>query len=75
MTVTLGELAPLIQTIESSVLELNAMYRKILMITSNNPDPLRDYQLEKRIPEMTEVFERQAEIIESVADYLQEVTG
>ncbi len=75
MTVTLGELAPLIQTIESSVLELNAIYRKILMITSNNPDPLRDYQLEKRIPEMTEVFARQAEIIESVANHLQEVTG
>lgn len=75
MTVTLGELAPLLQTIESSVLELNAMYRKILMITSNNPDPFRDYQLEKRIPEMTEVFERQAEIIESVADYLKEMTG
>jgi ABC-type glycerol-3-phosphate transport system substrate-binding protein len=75
MTVTLGELAPLLQTIESSVLELNALYRKILMITSNNPDPMRDYQLEKRIPEMTEVFLRQAEIIESVADYLEKVTG
>ena len=75
MTVTLGEIAPLIQTIESSVLELNAIYRKILMITSNNPDPFRDYQLEKRIPEMTEVFARQAEIIESVADYLRDVTG
>ena len=75
MTVTLGEIAPLLQTIESSVLELNAIYRKILMITSNNPDPMRDYQLETRIPEMTEVFARQADIIESVAKYLEEVTG
>lgn len=75
MQVTLGEISPLLQTIQSSVLELNAIYRKILMITSNNPDPFRDYQLETRIPEMTEVFARQAEIIESVADYLVEVTG
>lgn len=75
MTVALGELAPLLKTIESSILELNEMYRKILMITSNNPDPFRDYQLPKRIPDMTEVFAEQAEIIQSVADYLEEVTG
>ncbi|KAF9122978.1 hypothetical protein BGX30_001685 [Mortierella sp. GBA39] len=75
MTVSLGELAPLIQTIESSVLQLNEMYRKILMITSNSPDPYRDYQLEKRIPEMAEVFRKQAETIQSVADYLEQATG
>lgn len=75
MMVSLGEIAPLLQTIESSVLELNEMYRKILMITSNTPDPFRDYQLEKRIPDMVEVFTEQAEIIQSVADYLEEATG
>lgn len=75
MEVSLGEMAPLLRTIESSVLELNEMYRKILMITSNNPDPLRDYQLEKRIPNMVEVFESQAEVIQSVAEYLEKTTG
>ncbi|KGP78848.1 MULTISPECIES: extracellular solute-binding protein [unclassified Paenibacillus] len=75
MTVTLGDIAPLLRTVESSVLELNEMYRKILMITSNKPDPLRDYQLEQRIPEMTEVFKRQAGILRSVADYLEKATG
>ncbi|GIP43493.1 ABC transporter substrate-binding protein [Paenibacillus sp. J45TS6] len=75
MTVSLGEIAPLLRTIESSVLELNEMYRKILMITSNTPDPYRDYQLEKRIPDMIEVFEEQAETISNVADYLEKVTG
>lgn len=33
MTVTLGDIAPMLRTIESSVLELNDMYRKIIMIT------------------------------------------
>lgn len=75
MEVTLGELAPLIRTIESSVLELNAMYRNILMITSNAPDPYRDYQLEKRIPDMVDVFREQAETIQRVADYLERSTG
>lgn len=75
MTVTLGEIAPLLRTIESSVLTLNDMYRKILMITSNNPDPFRDYQLERRIPDMIPVFEEQADTIEAVAEYLEAVTG
>ncbi|WP_223829331.1 extracellular solute-binding protein [Paenibacillus arenilitoris] len=75
MTVSLGEIAPLLRTIESSVLQLNEMYRKILMITSNTPDPYRDYQLEKRIPDMVTVFEEQAETIQSVADYLEKATG
>jgi len=75
MMVSLGEIAPLLRTIESSVLQLNEMYRNILMITSNTPDPLRDYQLEKRIPDMTGVFAEQAETIQSVADYLEKSTG
>ncbi len=75
MMVTLGDIAPLIRTIESSVLQLNELYRKILMITSNTPDPFRDYQLEKRIPGMVQTFEEQSVIIQSVADYLEQSTG
>ncbi|MFC0470755.1 extracellular solute-binding protein [Halalkalibacter kiskunsagensis] len=75
MTVSLGELAPVLRTVESSVLQLNEMYRQILMITSNTPDPYRDYQLERRIPGLIEGFSEQAEIIQSVADYLVEQTG
>ncbi|OAK71383.1 extracellular solute-binding protein [Lederbergia galactosidilytica] len=75
MQVTMGEIAPLLRTIESSVLQLNEMYRQILMITSNSPDPYRDYQLEKRIPNLIDNFAKQAEIIESVAKYMEEMTG
>ncbi|MFC4388773.1 extracellular solute-binding protein [Gracilibacillus marinus] len=75
MMVSLGDIAPLLRTIESSVLELNEMYRKILMITSNTPDPYRDYQLDTRIPDMLDVFTEQAKTIKSVADYLEASTG
>lgn len=75
MMVSLGDIAPLLQTVESSVLQLNEMYRKIMMITSNTPDPYRDYRLEQRIPGMLELFTEQAVIIQSVADYLEEATG
>lgn len=75
LTVTLGDIAPLVRTIQSSVLTLNEMYRNILAITSNNPDKFRDYQLEKRLPEMTKVFREQAETIRSVGEYLEQATG
>ncbi|MBY0013474.1 extracellular solute-binding protein [Paenibacillus typhae] len=75
LTVTLGDLAPLLQTVESSVLQLNEMYRKIMIITSNTPDAYRDYQLVKRIPDMVEVFKTQAGTIRSVAEYLEKSTG
>lgn len=75
LTVTLGDIAPLVRTIQSSVLTLNEMYRNVLAITSNNPDKFRDYQLEKRIPNMTKVFKEQAEIIRSVGEYLEQATG
>lgn len=75
IAVSLGEIAPLLRTVESSVLKLNEMYRKILIITSNTPDPYRDYELEKRIPDMVSVFREQADTIQSVADYLEQTTG
>lgn len=75
LTVSLGDMAPLLRTVESSILQLNEMYRKILMITSNSPDPYRDYQLDKRIPDMLDVFAEQAETLRQVADYLEETTG
>ena len=75
MEVTLGDLAPLLRTVEASVLELNQMYRKILMITGAAPDPYRDYELEKKLPEMTEVFAKQSKTLTEVADQLVELTG
>jgi len=43
---TLGEFAPLIRQVKDSLFNLNAMYRKIVMITGTSPDSYRDYRLE-----------------------------
>lgn len=75
LEVSLGAIAPLIRQVEASVLEINAMYRKILMITGNVPDPYRDYQLDKQIPDMTTVFREQSEILSSVSEELVRLTG
>lgn len=75
LEVSLGAIAPLIRQVENSVLEINAMYRKILMITGNVPDPYRDYQLDKQIPDMTKVFKEQSDVLYAVSEALIALTG
>ncbi|WP_241674849.1 extracellular solute-binding protein [Paenibacillus luteus] len=75
LEVSLGAVAPLIRQVEASLLEINAMYRKILMITGNVPDPYRDYQLDKQIPDMVEVFKKQSDILYAVSEELVRLTG
>ncbi len=75
LEVSLGAIAPLIRQVEASVLEINAMYRKILMITGNVPDPYRDYQLDKQIPDMVTVFKQQSDILYKVSEELVRLTG
>jgi ABC-type glycerol-3-phosphate transport system substrate-binding protein len=72
---SLGPLASSIREVQSSILEINAMYRKILMITSAVPDPFRDYNLEQRLPEMVGVFLEQSEKLSSISDKLVALTG
>lgn len=67
MEVTLGELAPVLRTTESVVLELNSLYRRIISFTGVVPDPFRDYQLEKRIPELIDELTTQSRIIDELS--------
>jgi len=71
----LGRIAPLIREVEDSLLNLNAMYRKILMITSGTPDPFRDYKVEQKIPDLIEVFEAESGRLHQVAAQLQAMSG
>lgn len=71
----LGDMVDLIRTVERSLYDLNTLYRKIIMITSPTPDPIRTYQLEERIPGLVEELTRQATIIGQVAADLETFTG
>ena len=75
LEVSLGELSPLLRTVESCILELNALYRKIISFTGVVPDPYRDYQLEQRIPELKEALERQSGIISGIARAMEGYEG
>ena len=71
----LGQLAPLIREVETSLLNVNAMYRKVLMITGTSPDKFRDYQLERKLPEMPTVFHEESERLNRVAEQLKALGG
>ncbi|BBH20645.1 ABC transporter substrate-binding protein [Paenibacillus baekrokdamisoli] len=75
MEVTLGELAPILRSVQSSILALNAMYREIISYTGTVPDTFRDYNLEQRIPTMTEVFREQSKQLELIAERMEGPSG
>ncbi|MCM3782798.1 extracellular solute-binding protein [Neobacillus mesonae] len=71
MEVTLGEFAPLIREVEDSLIELNSMYRKILMITGTAPDEVRDYRVDERIPDLISVFKSESERLKQIGAQLR----
>ena len=75
LEVVLGAQASLVQAVEDSLYELNTIYRQLIMVLSPDPDPLRDYQLEERIPQVLVAMEEQAEILHSIADEMEAASG
>jgi ABC-type glycerol-3-phosphate transport system substrate-binding protein len=75
MEASLGEFAPLIREVENSLFNLNDMYRKILMITGSAPDQLRDYRVEKQVPNLLETFATESKRLKSVSKELRRLSG
>ncbi|WP_158453657.1 extracellular solute-binding protein [Paenibacillus beijingensis] len=75
MELTMGELSDIIRMIRSSIQQLNALYLKIIMLTSTVPDPFRDYELERKIPELETVFQEQSDLLAMAADRMDEMVG
>lgn len=71
----LGNVAPLIRRVEAITLDMTELYRQILMITSASPDPYRDYQLERRIPQLLERFEKNSKELTEVANAFESFAG
>lgn len=75
MEVTLGRLSDLLRAVEDTIYQLNRAYRKILMVTSANPDPYRDYQLDKLMPDVIELMAEQGQFLDELATQLRDYTG
>jgi len=75
LEVVLGDLADVLSLTEEHLYELNTIYRRIMMITSGNPDPMRTYELDKRIPEVIEQIGRQAQIYRDLVQQFAAESG
>lgn len=75
LEVVLGELGPILQQVEDSTYKLNEAYRRILMLTGSEPDIFRDYNIEKRLPEVLDTFREQSHILYGVMNRMVSVSG
>lgn len=75
MSATAGALCDVLRTIQQSVLDMNQIYREIIVITGTSPDIYQDYYLEDEIPGLKERFLEQQAILKKTADDIIAVTG
>jgi ABC-type glycerol-3-phosphate transport system substrate-binding protein len=75
MTATIGALTEVVSSVEQTVIDLNAAYRSIFMITGTFPDPYRDYMLPKNAPEIFPIFEKARQTLVDCNNQLLEIVG
>ncbi|WP_051250713.1 extracellular solute-binding protein [Paenibacillus harenae] len=75
LEVTLGQLAEVLNRVDGSLFELNAVYRQILMITGTEPDLYRDYGFEKLIPDAIATMKEQAAALRKVSEDMEVLVG
>jgi len=72
---TLGGMGEMLNVMEESVYRLNAIYRKILVLTGPEPDVYRDYRVDVVYPEVITAMELESKILYKLVDDLTRYTG
>jgi ABC-type glycerol-3-phosphate transport system substrate-binding protein len=75
MEVSLGEYGPIIGQVQSTINELNKLYREILIYTGPEPDQYRDYQLTERIDNLLERIEIERDNLQDIREAIIEIAG
>ncbi len=70
-----GTMGATIRAVESSIYDLNVLYRKIIRITGVTPDIYRDYDLPDEIPGLLSEFRRIAKVLSDELIRLERTTG
>lgn len=72
---TIGEMAEVLEIMNHSLVDLNTIYRRIIMVVSTNPDPYRDYNLETKIPEVFSEIQKETKTLQTISDYITYKNG
>ncbi len=75
MEVVLGDFSEIIGEVQEAVLDLNAIYRKVIRITGVEPDQYRDYNLEENIPGLKEELIAVRDKLKASTEDLLKVAG
>lgn len=75
MEIVLGDMSTILSRVNESLLNINAYYRKILMITGASPDQYRDYRFERLIPDVLKGLRQESENLYRVSAELSELMG
>lgn len=72
---TLGEADAAIRVVDNCVTELNAIYRKLLVVLGSEPDMSKDYKLDSKMPETIKYMTELALRLDSAAYLYEELNG
>jgi ABC-type glycerol-3-phosphate transport system substrate-binding protein len=75
MEVTLGDLGETLNKVDTCARDINGIYRKFLMIMGYTPDIMRDYKLERQLPEVFTLMSDVADRLDEVVDEMTALTG
>lgn len=70
-----GEMAPSLRKLKQAVLELNALYREIIMVTGTSPDVYQDYNLDTVINDLKPRLNKLSSDLTAISDEIAEITG
>lgn len=71
----LGDMGQYLDMVENALELLNNAYRKVFMLTGSSPDSLRDYDIGKKLPEVTGILEDSLEILKSTTNDMDKNNG
>lgn len=75
METSLGDYGILLSEINNSIINLNEIYREIIVFTGAEPDEHRDYQLILRMPDLVERLEAERQILIDIRQALIDLSG
>lgn len=72
---TPGPTAEILKDLNDAVLQLNTLYRKIIMVTGTSPDIYRSFYLESEIPGLLDDMSESRDMLVSISERVVALTG
>lgn len=75
LTVSAGPMGSVLKSLSDSVLELNSIYRGIIMVTGTTPDKYRTYYLEESVPGLLDDMKSVQAALDQLYEQIIAITG